>query len=187
MTARLGARLEVATCIACGARTRVGDCPGGCSDVPLDIVDAAEVDALAERVDALEARSRAFQALLASLPAGRGVSWEALRQAARAALRLPLPEWRPEPVIVQAWGCPDCGRIDAPQPCLDVCIRRPVLMTDAADYRELASALVEIEQREHNLRSLAELVVHVRPRPGFEQRTRDVLEAKARALCAQAA
>jgi hypothetical protein len=175
-TARLGERVAVATCIACGARSRVGDCPAGCSDVPLDLVEAAEVDALAARVDALEARSRAFEGLLPA--AARGVPWAELQRAARAALDLPLAETPPEPAIVQAWGCPDCGRIDAPQPCLDVCIRRPVLMADAADHRELASALAEAEEREQRLRSLAELVVRVQPKPGFEQRARDALAAK---------
>lgn len=33
-------RLEVATCIACRARSRPGACADGCDDAPLDLVEA---------------------------------------------------------------------------------------------------------------------------------------------------
>src|SRR4051812_31540851 len=49
-------RYAVATCIACGARTRHAECPDGCADVALDLVEAESVDALDRRLIALKER-----------------------------------------------------------------------------------------------------------------------------------
>jgi hypothetical protein len=174
-------RLEVATCIACGARSRVGDCADGCTDVPLDLVSAAEVDAAVARVAALEARADAFASVLQAAMAEGEPDWNELRSAARSALRLRLPDPQPEPEVVQAWGCPECGRVDAPQPCLDVCIRRPVLMADAAEYRALEPRASTAAERERRLRAPVRLLAYVAPRRGEEARTHKGLRAAARA------
>ena len=178
MTAKLGRRVEVATCIACGARNRIGQCADGCTDVPLDLVDAADVDALAARSEALTARANAFRKVLEAVAADR--DWDALRERARTALRIDLPT-PPEPTFVEAWGCPECGRVDAPQPCLDVCIRRPVLMTDAADYEALATQVTEREDHERGVAAVVRLIAYVTPRPGEEERTHTELRAAANA------
>ena len=87
MPAELAGRLTVAACIGCGARSRFGECADGCADVPLDIVDAGPVDALAEHVKALESRVRELRALTRAAYE----SFEVLRDRARAALRVAVP------------------------------------------------------------------------------------------------
>jgi|SRR5215217_3886109 len=166
-------RLTVAACIGCGARSRAGACADGCEDVPLDLVDAGHVDALAEHVAALEQRVRGLRALAGDAGAGLPV----LRQRARAALRTPVPPREPEAPIVEAWGCPDCGRIDAPQPCLGVCERRPLLMADADEYRRLALAADALAAEERALARRARLVANVTARPGHEAATTEALRA----------
>jgi hypothetical protein len=176
---KLRERLEVATCIACHARTRLGECIDGCTDVPLDLVEAAVVDALAARTAALEARANAFGALLGAAAEDPGPDWEQLRRDARAALAIPVPE-QPDAEIVPAWGCPDCGRIDAPQPCLDVCIRQPVLMADASELHALQPAAAAVEAREQVLARVTRLLAYARPRPGLEAQHRAELRRRAR-------
>jgi hypothetical protein len=182
MPETLNRRLPVATCIACGARSRGGECESGCVDVPLDLVDAGDVDALAARLEALEARRPALREVVEELAAGALSGWPAVRAQARAALGVPVPEAGAGAEIVEAWGCPQCGRVDAPQPCLGVCIRRPVLMADASEYRALADRVEPATQADRELSALARLAAHVNPRPGQEDRTRGALASRARAL-----
>jgi hypothetical protein len=167
MTGELGGRLTVAACIGCGARSRPGECDDGCSDVPLDIVDAGPVDALAEHVKALEARVDALRYLARAAEAPLDV----LRDTAKTALRLTVPPRGEEAHVYQAWGCPRCGRIDAPQPCIGVCMRRPVWTADAAEYRRLARAAEDLADEEHDLAAVARMVANVRSRPGHEEAT----------------
>jgi hypothetical protein len=172
-TASLAERLTVAACIGCGARSRAGACAEGCADVPLDLVDAGDVDALATHVRGLERRVRALRALgdAANAPPHE------LRERARAALRLPVPPRDAATPIVEAWGCPDCGRIDAPRPCLGVCERRPLLMADASEYRCLAVVADELADEERRRLRGARLIASVRARPGYEHTTDAALRA----------
>ena len=172
----------VSTCIACGARSRAGDCPEGCDDVPLDLVAAATVDALADHVAALAVRARTFRAVLTLLRADPPRDWEELQDHALTALRNPLPETPLPPEVVEAWGCPACGRVDAPQPCLDVCIRQPVVMADALEYRQLAAIAAEAEIEDERLEAVVRLIAHLTPRPGSDDRNRAALNARAAAL-----
>jgi hypothetical protein len=179
MTAELTGRLTVAACIGCGARSRPGECSDECFDVPLDIVDAGPLDALAAHVAALTFRVRELRALTRYGDA----PLSALRERARAALRLTVPAREQDVPIYEAWGCPACGRIDAPQPCIGVCIRRPVLMAGAGDFRPPARAADELAAEEGNLALIARKIANVRPRPGYEHATADALRellAKAR-------
>jgi len=174
-------RLEVPTCIACGARFRGGDCPDGCVDEPLDLVEAADVQRLGEALGAGRARIAALRQLASALVASPAWDWPAARDRARSLLAQPaLPE--PEADVVEAWGCLRCGRVDAPQPCLGVCVRRPVVMAQAGEYRALVAQLEELRGAERELAGLARLVAQVHPRPGGEDRTRDALRSRAGAL-----
>jgi hypothetical protein len=184
----LPGHLAVSTCIACGARSRAGECADGCEDVPLDLVDVAHVEAAAARLEALEERILALRGLAELLAAGSAVDLDAARSRALELARLPAAPAATEPDVVQAWGCPDCGRIDAPQPCLGVCVRRPVLMADASEQRVLAARATQAAEFEQALASLARLVAHVTPRAGAERRTWAALAARARsALSAEPA
>jgi len=140
--------LEVATCIGCGARSRPGECRDGCEDVPIDLVDAVGLDSLANALGALERRLAALRKVAEALVGEHGGAWPALRREARDALRAnPAPDAVEDVELIQAWGCPSCGRIDAPQPCLGVCIRRPAFVVDARRLDEVTDAIAAARAR----------------------------------------
>src|SRR3954467_9690939 len=110
--------VTVLRCIGCGAIETPQPCLGTCRERRLDLVPAdqhaAVVAALAELERALAAR----RTLLARLV--RTSDLEPLRAPARAALRAVA-----EPVAgerLTTWACDSCGRVEAPQPCIGVCI-----------------------------------------------------------------
>jgi hypothetical protein len=172
-TAELPGRITVQACIACGTRFRGGECDDGCADVALELVDAGPVDELAAHVDGLRRRVEALRALRA----GSDAPLPELRERARAALHIAVPPRDPDVRIVEAWGCPKCGRVDALQPCLGVCVRLPLEMDDAGEYRRLAAVADELAGEERSLARAARLVVNVRPRSGYEQTTDAALRA----------
>jgi hypothetical protein len=148
--------------------------------VPIDLVEADDVDAMEARLAALERRSDALAAVVERFVGDTAVDWdESVREDARAALRLPVPAPPGETLVVKAWGCPECGRVEAPQPCLDVCIRRPVAMADVSEYTRAAERVANAEARDEQLTEVVRLIAHVRPRPAEEQATRDFVRARA--------
>jgi hypothetical protein len=179
MAEKLTGHLTVATCIGCGARNRAGECPGGCSDVALDLVDADDLQALTAATDAREIRIAALQKLALTLADRTAVGWKALQDRARAAMRPATPD-APDIEVIEAWGCPRCGRIDAPQPCLGICIRRPGTVADAREYRELAPRAERAAAADQALSGLARLILAVTPRPGREDATIAAVRARAR-------
>lgn len=164
-------RFEVAACIACGTRFRDGECPDGCADVPLRLVDAGPVDELAAHVEALRGRVGALREL------DRDAPLSVLRERARAALRTPVPPRDRDVELVDAWGCPECGRIDALRPCLGLCFRRPLLMTDASEYLRLAETADALAGEERELARAARMLANVKARPGHEEITARALRA----------
>lgn len=173
--------LPVARCIGCGARSFSAECPDGCSDVPLDLVDIDDVVAVATRAEALELRVAELRELARALAGGVRDAWPALRERARAALRLSVPA-QPKVEIIEGWGCPDCGRVDAPQPCLGICIRRPGMVADASEYRQFAARSQPMDAADRELSKLAHIVAAVAPRPGREELTAATLRSRARDL-----
>jgi hypothetical protein len=173
--------LEVSTCIACGARSRWAACPDGCDDVALDLVDVTEVERAAAAVEGLHARIAALRPVVEALAGDEDEDWAALREHARAALHVTAPPVPHDAEIVAAWGCPRCGRVDAPQPCLGVCVRRPVLMTGAARLRELLTAAADAEAVGVGLSRVVALAARVSPRAGHQDATRAAMRERARA------
>jgi hypothetical protein len=177
----LSGHLTVATCIGCGARSRGGECPDGCADVALDLVDVADLVDAAERVEALEARAAALGELVLIVAADAPFVWAEVRERARAAIRLPVPP-EPDVAMIEAWGCPRCGRIDAPQPCLGVCVRRPRAVADVSEYRRFAARSEQLAAEDRTLTGLARLLATVTPRPGQEESTVLAVRSRAREL-----
>jgi hypothetical protein len=62
----------------------------------------------------------------------------------------------------------ECGRLEAPQPCLGVCIRRPTRMVNAARFDEVRAAAQPDRTAERALEPLARMLAFVRPRRGLE-------------------
>jgi hypothetical protein len=152
----------------------VGECADGCADVAIDLVAADDVDAHAARAVALRERVAALRAVVERVADGAAVQDEA-----RRALGVAAPDKLPDPEIVAAWGCPDCGRLEAPQPCLDVCIRRPVLMADASEYRSVAAEMEDLEADERRLSRAVRMAAFSHPRPGQEERYANELRSQA--------
>ena len=181
MDTALTRHLPVATCIGCGARSHSAECREGCSDLPLDLVDVDDLVAIATRVEALEGRVAALREVIGALASDESVDWPAVQAGARAAVRMAVPP-EPELSVIPAWGCPRCGRIDAPQPCLGICVRRPGLVADVVEYREFAAQAARLATEEQPLSTLAHMVAGVRARPGYEEQTVQTLRSRARAL-----
>lgn len=178
MDTTLTRHLPVATCIGCGARNHDAECADGCGDVPLDLVDVDDLVAIATRAEALEERIAELREVVRALAADHPADWPLVQERARAAVRIAVPE-APEVEVIEGWGCPRCGRVDAPQPCLGICIRRPGLVADFAEYREYAAQAQRAAETDRALSAFTHLVAGLRPRPGREQQTVEGLRARA--------
>ena len=110
-------------------------CEGACSERRLELVSGGDYDELTAAAAACRVRIEGFGAVVGELaraepgPGELRVAYEALQQSARSVLRRSGPAAggrddelpsRAETVIV--WRCEDCGGVDAPQECIDVCI-----------------------------------------------------------------
>ena len=154
----------VSECIGCGRVERSRECVGDCRDERLDLVRRADHDRALAALSALDA----VVGRLREGPA-REEELRALQADARAALR-ELPEGPAERIAT--WLCATCGRIEAPRPCLGICVHEPAEMIPAADHDAVCGALAA---RRDVVRQLA----WVRPARGQWRRTADALRARA--------
>ena len=140
----------------------------------------------------MPARVRGLRAVAAELagaePADgeREAAYRALQQSARSALRrFSPPVGRPDDLFppgpaVVVWRCPDCGGLDAPQPCLGVCIWRPAQWVDAACYEAERARARADQTAERSLAGLLRVLAFTTPRPGRWERHWRALQARAR-------
>lgn len=185
-------RLTIPTCIGCGAMSLPARCEGGCGpERKLELVAASELDALIDLEQASRARAQALRSVLSRfLAAPDGPPPDGSPALARAALRRHGREWAAasraleaevEPVV--AWWCERCGGLDAPAPCLGVCLRRSAQWAslDALRRRrEVAARRLEDEQR---LAGAVRALALTHPRPGREAQHAEALaELAGRAL-----
>lgn len=192
-------RITVPTCIGCGAMAVAGTCESGCREDKLVLVRAAAVDTLTN-LD-LEAR-RSLEALLPvceelirdnprSGPGADQVRAYARREHAQAALRrIRRPsqaagEDVQEPAKpITVWSCSRCGGLDAPQPCLGICLWRPVEWVDQGSYESERSRVLPNLEAADRLRSLIHRLAFVTPRPGAQERSLRAFRAEAERLMA---
>jgi hypothetical protein len=160
-------RPTVVHCIGCGRLDSPQACLTACDDQPLELVFAADYDALGDVSDPFRG-VRAMRDLLSRLvfatphpgqpdseiaDGEREQTYRALQAQARATLREfdsnngAQPRAAEEIDRFATWHCPNCGRVEAPQDCLGICVRRPVEMVPAADYDE-ARARYEAAHRQ---------------------------------------
>ena len=89
------------------------------------------------------------------------------------------------PLIVEAWRCIGCGRIEAPHPCIGVCEDRKVRLVDAADHEAALAQLREADERVAALEGLVRRLAQTRPRAGaWEQSYKALQDEAQRALTA---
>jgi hypothetical protein len=152
--------------------SRPGSCELGCgAEERLDLVAAEEHDELVASVRESQARVEALREAVRPLtvqPIDTESAYRALQASARTVLReQPAPPPLPEPArVFTTWWCPRCGGVDAPQPCLGICVWRPFDWVAAEDHEQLRSQMRETLAEEHRLRALLGRVVAVTPRPG---------------------
>ncbi len=88
-------------------------------------------------------------------------------------------------MVVEAWRCIGCGRIEAPRPCIGVCEDRKVRLVDAADLEAALARLRDAEARIAALEGLVRRLAQTRPRAGAWEQSYRVLQDEAqRALAA---
>ncbi|HEY6888396.1 MAG TPA: hypothetical protein VI300_11470 [Solirubrobacter sp.] len=181
-------RVTVLTCIGCGGMGRQERCEGDCSEHKLLLVDALEYDALLDvahtaRLTAarLAGAIRPFTVAQPGEPSDvlarlRAVATSALRAAGRTPART---DWS-TPATVTGWWCAECGNVDMPQPCIGVCVWRPVEWVNLTLYER------QLRLSEPHLRAARSLgaflarVVAVTPRAGQAQRNLEAFERQAR-------
>ena len=185
-------RVTVPTCIGCGAMSRSGTCGKGCSEEKLELVRAVDFEALTELASGAHVRAEACRAVARELASDRPGpdDWEATYPSVQSAARATLhhyPEvdgrsaaWDEPAEGATTWWCAGCGGIDAPQPCLGICIWRPIDWVNANLYgQERTRALAE-RDAEMRLRRLLHRVASITPREGQWERGCRVLQAEAR-------
>jgi hypothetical protein len=83
---------------------------------------------------------------------------------------------------LMGWLCTECGRFEAPQPCLGVCIRRSLEVVDSAEYDEVVKQLEKWRGLLEPLSALVHRLAWVTPRESRWQSSHRALQAQARRL-----
>jgi hypothetical protein len=172
--------------------SRLGTCDSGCSEEKLELVRAVDFEGLTGLASGAHVRAEAFRAVAKELASGLSgpADWEATYRSVQCAARATLrryPEfdghgegWDEPAEGATTWWCAACGGIDAPQPCLGICIWRPIDWVNAKLCgQERTRALVEREM-EVCLRLPLRRAASVTPREGHWERGYRVLQAEAR-------
>lgn len=171
-------RLTVPTCIGCGAMSLLGTCDTGCSEHKLELVRAAAHDAVRTAESNARTRANAFVDLARHLAGHdpRDGEYEAAYRSAqsrarellrrRPALDQPATDWEEPAEPATTWWCAECGGLDAPQPCLGICVWRPVEWVERGVYEQLRARAMAEHEREQRLRHLVARVAWVTPRSG---------------------
>ncbi len=185
-------RLTIPACIGCGAMRLDQGCPGDCAERRLELVRGGDYDQLADAAAACRARIQGLRPVVAELaraepePGGWQAAYEALQQSARSALRRfkPAPAGRDDPLspadTVVVWRCRNCGGLDAPQPCIDVCIWRPAVWVDAACHESARSAAAADHEVERSLAGLLGRLAFATPHAGHWEQGLRALQLQAR-------
>ncbi len=156
--------------------SRPGTCELGCGqERKLELVDAAAHDELVAAAEAAEASAAAFSPVALALAGPPPQATEAesayrsLQAAARRLLRANPHGEDPDPAPVEVattWWCPRCGGVDAPQPCLGICVWRPVEWVPVERYEAACARAGTARADERRLRSLLRRAAAVTPSAG---------------------
>jgi hypothetical protein len=186
-------RLSIPGCTGCGAIRQYESCEGACRERRLELVNGGDYDKLTAAAAACRVRIDGLWAVVGELARkepGLGewrVGYEALQQSARSALRRfrPAAGGRDDELVSPAetvivWRCQDCGGVDAPQPCIDVCIWGPADWVDAAWYESQRSRAAVDREVEQSLAGLLRRFAFATPRNAQWERSWRAFESQAR-------
>jgi hypothetical protein len=190
----LPVRISISTCIGCGSMREFAVCEGICRERKLELVSGGDYDELVTAATVTRTRIQALRPLVAELakaaprPTDWSVLYESMRGQALVALKAVGPSAREttgaassaETTVV--WRCPDCGGLEETQPCIGVCIWRPLDWVELGAFEsERVRALREVEL-ERGLFGLLTRFARVRPRDGAWERNWRAFQAQARLL-----
>jgi len=68
------------------------------------------------------------------------------------------------PVIIKAWECVGCGRVEAPRPCVGICQDRAVELVPEETYRSLRNECGRLREENTALRELVLRLAKTNPR-----------------------
>ena len=186
-------RLSIPGCIGCGAMRQYESCEGACSERRLELVSGGDYDELTAAAAACRVRIEGLWAVVGELartepsPGEWRVAYAALQQSARSVLRRsgPAAGGRDDELLSPAktvivWRCQDCGGIDAPQPCIDVCIWGPADWVDAISYESERSRAAFDREVEQSLAGLLRRFAFATPRDGQWERSWRAFQSQAR-------
>jgi hypothetical protein len=179
-------------CIGCGAMGNAEQCTGACAYQKLYVVSAEEHAELLENFAAIKRQEQCLEAVvqdIAALTEERShpeSAYRDLQTSARTLFRsldhealssqnLSVPD--DERAIV--WSCATCGQVEAPQPCLGICIRRNGDFLRASDHDELAARAEVAQVRARELAALVRQFVWVAPHAGQWDAARRAFQEKA--------
>lgn len=170
-----------------------GSCEAGRSERKLELVRADAYDELAKQAADAQGLIAAV-ADVAERLAGRPKdeierAYRSAQEIARGALRAhpvsPPAASDDEPVdVATTWWCPECDSLDAPQPCLGICVWRPVEWVSRSLYSELQEQVLDRRERTAQARALLGSLVHVTPRAGHWEQSARLIQVHARELLA---
>ena len=176
----------------------LASCPGICAERKVELVSGGEYDELAAAAAACRVRIGALRPVVEELASAepRPADWkdryESAQERGRVVLRAAVHP-TPQPPDGEAgsaettvvWRCPDCGGLDAAQPCIGVCIWRPLEWVEAGVFAtERAQALRNIEL-ERSLVDVVSRFAHVTPRDGAWERNWRAFQGQARVVLAR--
>lgn len=188
-------RLTIATCVGCGSMREFESCVGTCRERKLEFVSGGDYDELATSAAACRIRIRELLPVVEKLASAepRRADWrglyESVREQGRRVLRaggrstreaFDEAAWPAETTVV--WRCPDCGGLEATQPCIGVCIWRPLEWVEAGAFEtERAQALRDIEL-ERSLFEVLSRFASVTPRDGEWERNWRAFQGQVRVV-----
>jgi hypothetical protein len=167
---------------------RWGTCETSCSEHKLELVSAADFHGLEVDAAAVRARVEAFRPVVEALagtepgPDGWQAAYRVTQRAALAALSRHEPrDDADQPAEhVTTWWCAECGGIDAPQPCLGICVWRPADWVNRTVYEAERSRGAAERDAEGPLVRLLRRVAFVTPRNDQWERNWRALRTEAR-------
>lgn len=173
---------------------RFGTCDGGCGEQKLELVPAVQCDMLAALASSFRVGAGAYGAVAEELALRQPSAgeWESAYRSAQNIARITLRRYSEvdaqdidwdEPVeFATTWWCAGCGGIDAPQPCLGICVWRSVEWVNSTSYMEQRAGTLAERDTERRLRALVRRAASVTPRAGQWERGWRALEANAQEL-----
>jgi hypothetical protein len=166
-------------CIGCGAIGNAEQCTGACVYQKLDIVSAEDHAELLEQFATIKRQAQCLEAVVRDIAAltdersGHEGAYRRLQTSARTLFRSLEHEAissqnkrAPDDERAVVWSCTTCGQVEAPQPCLGICIRRNGDFLRASDHDELAARVESTQIRALEMAALVRQFIWVAPHVG---------------------